>query len=598
MSLKKKLILLMVLSGAILVLLLYLAFQVTLRPSQKEQKSIFVEKIEKRVRIALSVEEKNMMMLSANWAEWESMASYVLAPSAQFEKEVFPDEIFNEDMMDVVVITREDSGIIFYKGYKENQFQDLVVMNISADINRIHQIVRRKSGVLMSVVASGAGPMILVATPIRPTDTRRQTVGVLFVGRFIDQKTLDKVSAYTMDSVQALDFDETQLKLFHRNNMHNQDLFYREEAEKLVVYLMIKDFDQQPAMILYVNSDNEIFQVLHRHVVTLVIFIFLSIFILGFLIYFSIDKYIVKRVFSICAGMGKIEGLKDLSRRIEKDKSNDEISYLVSAINVMLDKLESEKNSREIAERSMITHGKLASIGRLTSSIGHEVNNPLLAISNSIQVIKKVNRSKSEMLKEAIEISESEISRIRDIISSLMDFHRFERVEFARIDVNEVISRSLSILEWSKKLGETRVVREYSDSVWICGSADKLKQVFMNFILNAVEAMENTGYATPNEEPFAPELRIQVDTVDDGQRVEVHFYDNGPGIPNEIKGHLFEPFVSTKDAQGVGLGLYISYKIIANHHGEIIYDAEYEQGTHFIIRLLVGDVEHCQEVEK
>jgi signal transduction histidine kinase len=577
MSLKNKLIFLFIISGSILILLLYIAFQLTLRPSQKEQKLIFVEKLKNRMRIALAVEEKSIKLLGANWADWDSMTNYVENPSPEFEADVFPREIFNEDLMDIVLVTRVDEGILYYKGYKNKWFLDLGDMNIIRDINKIRALVKRKPTAIHAVIASGGGPVMMVATPIMAGTGNKRLAGILFLGRFIDKNMLKKVSDITMENVLALDMDEQQLNDFYYNRMLGKELYYEDEKDKLTVYYILKDINRKPAMILYTTSDNEIFLVINRHVIALVIFILSSIVFLGLRLYLSIDRHIVKRVLNISSTMGKIEGLKDLSRRISMEESSDEIGHLVTDINVMLDRLESEKKSREIAERSMITQGKLASIGRLASCIGHEVNNPLLAISNSIQVIKKISRSKSEIFKEALEISESELDRIRDIISSLLDFHRYQKEVYTDIDVVEVLSQSLNVLAWSKKLGHTNVVQRMSQACIICGSPARLKQVFMNFIVNAVEAMENIA-AEPN-------LEIRVNYSADQNFVEVHFMDNGPGIPEDIKRHLFEPFVSTKEIKGVGLGLYISYKIINNHRGEIFLDDEYPLGTHFIIKL-------------
>jgi C4-dicarboxylate-specific signal transduction histidine kinase len=286
--------------------------------------------------------------------------------------------------------------------------------------------------------------------------------------------------------------------------------------------------------------------------------------------------------------MDKIESWEDLSRRIMIDKKYDEISHLISSINFMLDKLENEKVKRENAERTVITQGKLVSIGRLASCIGHEINNPLLAIGNSIQVIKKISRSKSSLFKDALEICESETERIGDIISSLLDFHRLEKDEFSTLEIKEVILKSLDVLKWSKKLGSVKIIQKMENNCFVYGSSTKLKQVFINFILNAAEAMTNAGQGNENQDKkhdMGDTLRIEVKNNTGKNVVEIHFLDNGPGIPDKVKGHLFEPFVSTKEAKGVGLGLYVSYKIIANHKGEIIYDNNYKKGTHFIIKL-------------
>jgi signal transduction histidine kinase len=277
--------------------------------------------------------------------------------------------------------------------------------------------------------------------------------------------------------------------------------------------------------------------------------------------------------------MSRIEGLEDLSIRIEKDRQKDEISNLVSNLNLTLDKLENEKVNRENVEKAMMTQAKLASIGKLSSNIAHEINNPILAISNSIQVLKKNIKRKSELVNDAIEISESEIDRIRKIISGLLDFHRSKK-EFTPLNVKEVILQTLEVLKWSEKLKSTKIIYKIRKDCFVYGSSVKLEEVFMNLILNAVEAMDGT--ADKNI------LKIEVQQTKGKNFVEIHFIDNGPGLSAEVKNSLFEPFVSTKENTGVGLGLYITYKLVNIHHGEIIYNENHKEGAHFIIKLPVS----------
>ncbi|UCH93520.1 MAG: hypothetical protein JSV88_25055 [Candidatus Aminicenantes bacterium] len=590
MTLKKKLVLLLIVSGGILILLFHTAFHVTMRPSLEDQKLIFIETLKKKIRIALSIEERNIAIQCGNWANGESMAHYVENPSPEFETEVFPNMIFLEDIMDVVLVVKvsheeSEEEVLFCKGYKDKKFLNFNDMRISTETRKIKDSIKGKSAAISTLLNSGAGSLMVVANPIVINEKSKNVSGVLMLGRFIDQKMLERISRYTLEEIKNFSSNPGEVDAFYSRQMKGNNLFYKENRDQLTIFYLLKDIYHRPAMILYTNTDNRLFRVVNQHFITFIIITVLSIIFLGLLLYYSIQKYIILRMLNISNTMSKIESLADLSRRIKEDKKHDEISHLISGINLMLDKLENEKVKRENAEKTMITQEKLVSIGRLASCIGHEVNNPLLAISNSIQVIKKINRSKSSMFKEAIEISESEIERIRDIISNLLDFHRLEKDEFASLEVREIIEKSLDVMKWSKKLGSVKIIRKIEEDSIIYGSPGKLKQVFINFILNAVEAMESKNPGKEGGNGTNGTLQIEVKNNKRKNVVEVHFLDNGPGIPKKVKGHLFEPFVSTKEAKGVGLGLYVSYKIIGNHNGEIIYNENYKKGTHFIIKL-------------
>ncbi len=591
MSLKKKLIFLLILSGAILALLFYTSFCLFMGPSLEHQKTIFIETFKRKIDIALSIEKESIEMLCANWANWEDMANYVEHPTRKFETDVFPDMIFFEEMMDLIIVDSLEGGPLFSKIHKDSEFFTLERMNIAAVIRRLRLLMKFKREPIHCIIHSGPGPVMIAANPITNRRKGKKLTGILILGRFIQQKMLEKISSYAMEEVRAFRFEQAKLKGFGACKSKGRDLFYLEKKDKLNVYYLLKDINGKPAVMFYTESDNRTFRVVNQHIITFIIIIILSIILLGLLLYFAIRTQIIRRMLKISHTMKKIEGLEDLSRRIARDHKNDEIAYLVTNINAMLDKLEQEKINRELAEKAMITHGKLASIGRLTSCIGHEVNNPLLAISNSIQVIKKISKNKSPLFKEAIEISESEINRIRDIISSLLDFHRLEGEAFSHTDAAEIVRESLNVLKWSKKLGTIQVVERLQEGCFVYGSPGKLKQVFVNFILNAVEALEMNDEDIRKNGGSGSDGggTLQVKVVGNKKErpgcIEIHFIDNGPGIPAEIKRYLFEPFVSTKANRGVGLGLYISYKIVETHRGEIIYNEDYQQGTHFIIKL-------------
>jgi signal transduction histidine kinase len=426
---------------------------------------------------------------------------------------------------------------------------------------------------------------MFVANPIMDRDYANRREGTLIMGRYVDQRMLRRFSSYTVEKIQDLGFDQQQLLDFCSKQMkERKDVYFLETEEKIRVFHLLKDINRDPAMVLYTETDNRLFRVMSQHMVTFILITVGLIFFLGLMLYISIDKYLLKRMLAISDQMKKIKGFEALSIRIDTDNKNDEVSHLVSDINHSLDRLEQEKIKRENAEKTMIKQGKLASIGRLTSSIAHEISNPLMAISSSIQVIKKVWRERSRdaplLVREAVEISESEVERIRDIISGLLDFHRLDKEGFARVNMKDLVLQSMSILDWCKKLDAIEITTELEEDLFIYCSPVKLKQVLINFILNAAEAIVSgiqVGKHRTGKLKIKGNLAADKDNVGRGV-VEIHFMDDGPGLPPEVRKSLFEPFVTTKEDKGVGLGLYISYKIIEQHNGEIIHNENYKQG--------------------
>lgn len=595
MSLKKKLVLLLLASGIMLGLILHIGFRFTMVPSLNDQKEIYIKKLHKKIRVALAIEEENIAILCKDWSDWDSLVRYLKHPGAEreFEATALPDAMFTEGMMDLVAILDPAENILFYKNYRpDKEFVELKDMDLRREIIKIHRRIRWRPGAVKGTINTLYGPVMFVANAIldRSDSNRRQ--GTVIMGRYVDQQMLQRFSSYTVEKIQSLDFDQKQLLDFYSNQMkEKKDVYSLETDAKITVFYLLEDINRAPAMVLYTETDNRLFRVMSQHMVTFILVTVSLIFFLGLMLYISIDKYLIKRMLAISGQMKKIKGFEALSIRIDTDHKNDEVSHLISDINHSLDRLEQEKIKRENAEQTMIKQGKLASIGRLTSSIAHEISSPLMAISSSIQVIKKVWRERSReapsSVREAVEISESEVERIRDIISGLLDFHRLDKEGFARVNMKDLVLQSMSILNWSKKLEAIEISTELEEELFIYCSPVKLKQVMINFILNAVEAAAGGSQPAKNS---TGKLKIKVNSAahknNAGRRMaEIHFMDDGPGLPPEVRKSLFEPFVTTKEDKGVGLGLYISYKIIEQHDGEIIHNENYKQGTHFIIRL-------------
>ncbi|MFC2163967.1 sensor histidine kinase [Acidobacteriota bacterium] len=329
-----------------------------------------------------------------------------------------------------------------------------------------------------------------------------------------------------------------------------------------------------------VLKEQHIVPSLQRHIIYFVVSMLLAMSVLGVILYRLFDRFINKRIFKISREMKNIEGLEDLSVRIAEDKNRDEISSLIVEINNTLNILEEERIKRESIEKQMITNEKLISIGRLSSSIAHEIHNPILSISNCIEVLKKQCQGETEFVQDAFEISESEISRIRTILSGFLDFHRLEKGDFEEVSLNEILQQSIEMLEWSKKLDQVNISNSRDKHFTVFGSQGKLKQVFINLLLNSLDAVKGKK----------GQIQVEISEADNGDFVEVHFYDNGPGVPPEIKDNLFEPFLTTKE-KGTGLGLYISYQIIQSHKGKILFDEDYKKGAHFIVKIPVMEKE-------
>jgi len=216
---------------------------------------------------------------------------------------------------------------------------------------------------------------------------------------------------------------------------------------------------------------------------------------------------------------------------------------------------------------------KLSSLGRLAAGIAHEINNPLGGILlYGTNLIKKV--PKEGALHEGLDVIISETMRCKHIIQDLLEFSRDRPPSMAMANINEIMEKILSILENEFRLKHIEVkkdlLREMPD---VLLDAGQMEQVFVNLLINAIEAIQGSGT-----------VNVQTQLSPDRDRVRVEIADTGGGIASEHMARIFEPFFSTK-SKGTGLGLAVSYGIVQNHQGTIRATSQPGQGTCFTVEL-------------
>lgn len=228
---------------------------------------------------------------------------------------------------------------------------------------------------------------------------------------------------------------------------------------------------------------------------------------------------------------------------------------------------------REMRARLAETE-RLAAVGELVAGVAHEVNNPLCTISAFAQLLQRDQALTAEQ-REAVDIIGSETTRASQVLRDLLTFARRSEAETGTIQLNELIERTLRLRSYEMgSLGVTSEPELAPDLPLVEGDARQLQQVVLNLVMNALQAMEGAGRGGT----------LRVATRRDGDRVVLDVADAGPGIPPEARPHVFEPFFTTK-RQGTGLGLSVSYGIVAAHGGSISVAATGPDGTTFRVTL-------------
>jgi signal transduction histidine kinase len=234
-----------------------------------------------------------------------------------------------------------------------------------------------------------------------------------------------------------------------------------------------------------------------------------------------------------------------------------------------------------VAQEQLIQTEKLAALGEMSAKVAHEVNNPLGIIKNYMLLLKRGIDPKSEARKNAA-IVEQEIDRIATIVRQLLEFHRQKPIPFEKLHIREIVDNVLLLTEPLLVPNRITVSVEIGfDCPEVMGEQQSLRQVFLNLIINARDAMPEGG-----------SLKIRARAV--ASMVVITFCDSGPGISPEILPRIFDPFFTTKEpGKGTGLGLSVCYGIIKSHGGSITF-RNTEPGGCFEIRLpaAVKESEH------
>ncbi|MDQ7831456.1 MAG: ATP-binding protein [Desulfovibrionaceae bacterium] len=246
---------------------------------------------------------------------------------------------------------------------------------------------------------------------------------------------------------------------------------------------------------------------------------------------------------------------------------------------LLIQRMRESEERRELAFRQVEHAQKLSSIGRLAAGVAHEINNPLAAINEKAGLMKDLlglrpdfpDRERFITLADAILKS---IRRCRDITHRMLGFARRMDVSYEELDINEVLTDTLSFLDQEAKHRGVTIVRELDESLpRIKSDRGQLQQVFLNILNNALAAVPDDG-------------RIEVKTGEGvPDSLVISFQDNGCGMSQDTLEHVFEPFFTTKKGTGTGLGLSITYGIIKKLGGDIAVTSKQGDGTLFTVYL-------------
>ena len=300
-----------------------------------------------------------------------------------------------------------------------------------------------------------------------------------------------------------------------------------------------------------------------------------------------------------------IEGFKavsqmELDRPLDIAPGSEELGELARSFNVMRERLRTamgelnqftqnleskvEERTQQLkaTQKKLLHSDRLASLGQLSASVAHEINNPISGVLNLSMLLQRMLKddgippNRIEEFRKYLSQVTNETARVGRIVSDLLAFSRRSKPQRAPADLNRLVKTTLSLVQHKMKLSNVDVSTDFQDDLpAVQCNASQIQQVALNLLLNAAEATQSKT-----------ERKVTVSTASAGGEVRLTVSDNGEGIQPENLSKIFDPFFTTKsEGKGVGLGLAVSYGIVQAHGGEIEVKSQPGEGTAFVVSL-------------
>ena len=268
-------------------------------------------------------------------------------------------------------------------------------------------------------------------------------------------------------------------------------------------------------------------------------------------------------------------GAGDLAARAQV-RRGDEVGELADAFNRMMDELEQAREREKLRAAQLAHTEKMAAMGTLAAGVAHEVNNPLAGILTCLETLR-ANPDDAETRRRYLGLVYDGIKRIEHTVSNLLDFSRPTSAHPEPTSLNHSLRHVVELAQYQLRKNRVEAVFELAPAEpVVLADHFQMEQLFLNLVLNAIQAMPGGGTVT---------LRTR---MTDG-RVIAEVIDTGVGIPDEIRDRIFDPFFSTREVgQGTGLGLAVSYTIVAAHGGSIEVESRVGRGATFRVILPLG----------
>ena len=298
----------------------------------------------------------------------------------------------------------------------------------------------------------------------------------------------------------------------------------------------------------------------------------LAVFFLFILTYF-LSRRFIKPVIDLSQAMEEVE--VEMGEKTIQVKGNDELSHLAESFNEMVRRIRSKNEEMKLAHEKLLQSEKLATLGVLSSSLAHRINNPLGGMFNCVGLLRKQGDD-PEFRQNYLDLIGEGLESIKQTVSQLLYTAGRREGEEKRSNVSTVLTTVLGFLDYRLKKQEIKYNQDIELDLVVPVAPHDLEELFLNTMLNAIQAMEEGGH-----------LSITANRRDTQIHIEIE--DTGKGIPEDKINDVFDLFYSTKKAgEGTGLGLWMTYELVKKYKGDVSLSSQEGIGTKVVFKIPEG----------
>jgi signal transduction histidine kinase len=543
------------------------------------------------VQTVMAKTQDTLLKNVRDYAYWDDMYNYANTRDEKWVKINITDWIPKNFGINLVLAFNAKGELIY-------QYGDFEEFPMEKDLSSQPLIKAAfESGQTYGLYPTTRGILYVASSQIMHTDESGPRNGTYLYGKLINKDALTELKAMTGMDLSIISesevigstvighidrpknfadiYNELTSKKFRQFNI------YKPNYQVSFIYSLLKDIQDKNIAMLELIWPRKSVALFRETIIKTFIWIFGLIILVVFVSTSVITNFVLKPLNILNKTIDEIRKTKDALRRV-KIESADEIGSLAGNFNTMMESLSKFQNELIKAQHNLIKSEKMATAAELAMGTVHQINNPLSIAIGRSQLLRRRISYKTPIpetdLENDLKIIEEQTKRAVDIVNSLLHYAVPTTLRFERCNINELLKDIISLLKDLLETGKIDVVENLKTDLPVVEYCDiqQVRDVFINIIMNAQQAMEGGG-----------RLEISTDYDAEDNMVWIKFKDNGCGIVPEDIDKLFTPLFSTK-ADRTGLGLAISYNIAKGHGGTIDVESQVGVGSTFTVKLPVG----------